>query len=140
MRVVKQVIAVRRDLKMRRGKEAAQVAHAAMEWLRELITDCGERVTPVRMDNWACASLVSLLDRCETDWLIGDHAKIVVQVADEAELMALDAAATSAGLTSCVVTDIGATEFHGVPTKTCVAIGPDQADKIDAVCGHLKLY
>ena len=38
-----------------------------------------------------------------------------------------------------VVTDNGATEFHGVPTVTCCAIGPDYSDKIDSITGNLKL-
>jgi peptidyl-tRNA hydrolase len=32
------------------------------------------------------------------------------------------------------------TEFHGVPTHTSVGIGPDRAERIDAVTGELKLY
>ncbi|MCA9071910.1 MAG: hypothetical protein KDA84_23440, partial [Planctomycetaceae bacterium] len=31
------------------------------------------------------------------------------------------------------------TEFHGVPTPTCLAIGPAGADKIDEITGKLQL-
>jgi len=34
---------------------------------------------------------------------------------------------------------VSLTEFHGQPTRTCLAIGPDDADKTDAVTGHLQL-
>lgn len=33
----------------------------------------------------------------------------------------------------------GKTEFHGVPTRTCLAIGPDDSEKIDAITGQLQL-
>ena len=39
-----------------------------------------------------------------------------------------------------LVTDAGLTEFNGVPTKTCIAIGPNYSEKIDEVTGHLKPY
>ena len=45
-----------------------------------------------------------------------------------------------AGLTVSLITDAGATEFGGVPTNTCLAIGPHQAEKIDKITSHLKLY
>ena len=35
--------------------------------------------------------------------------------------------------------DAGRTEFHGVPTATCCAIGPDWPERIDPITGHLKL-
>ena len=36
-RPTKQVIVIRRDLRMRRGKEIAQGAHASMAWLRQRV-------------------------------------------------------------------------------------------------------
>jgi PTH2 family peptidyl-tRNA hydrolase len=39
-----------------------------------------------------------------------------------------------------VINDSGKTEFGGVPTKTCLALGPDLAERIDALTGHLELY
>jgi PTH2 family peptidyl-tRNA hydrolase len=44
-----------------------------------------------------------------------------------------------AGIKHHVVTDSGLTEFGGVPTKTCVAIGPDKSSKIDIITGGLEL-
>jgi len=38
-----------------------------------------------------------------------------------------------------LITDSGKTEFHGQPTRTCLAIGPDVADKIDPITGQLEL-
>jgi PTH2 family peptidyl-tRNA hydrolase len=44
-----------------------------------------------------------------------------------------------AGLEVHLITDNGKTEFHGEPTRTCLAIGPDDAEKIDAITGRLQL-
>ncbi len=126
---VKQVIAIRRDLKMRRGKECAQASHASMEWLRQILMDPGY-----------FELFGDILSHDQWEWLEGDRTKVVVQLADEAELLALEAAADAASLIVNVVTDLGRTEFGGVSTRTCIAIGPNLADQIDAVCGHLKLY
>lgn len=38
-----------------------------------------------------------------------------------------------------LVTDSGRTEFGGVPTKTCLAIGPNKIEEIDKITGHLPL-
>ena len=47
--------------------------------------------------------------------------------------------ALEAGLEVHLITDRGKTEFHGEPTNTCLAIGPDEADKIDEITGDLQL-
>jgi PTH2 family peptidyl-tRNA hydrolase len=39
-----------------------------------------------------------------------------------------------------LITDRGLTEFGGVPTRTCLAVGPDYYDLIDPVTGDLELY
>jgi peptidyl-tRNA hydrolase, PTH2 family len=65
--------------------------------------------------------------------------KICVRVDSESELLEIARKAEDAGLTVHVITDAGHTEFGGVPTKTCLAIGPDEDEKIDAITGHLKL-
>jgi len=38
-----------------------------------------------------------------------------------------------------VIVDSGLTEFHGVKTKTCLAIGPNKKEDIDKITGSLKL-
>ena len=77
----------------------------------------------------------------QNEWLInGLFTKIVTQVDSEAELMSVFQAATDAGLTVHLITDAGLTEFNGVPTRTCLAIGPNKSEEIDKITGHLKLY
>lgn len=36
--------------------------------------------------------------------------------------------------------DAGRTEFHGVSTPTCCAVGTDFPDRIDRITEHLKLF
>lgn len=125
---VKQVIVIRKDLGMRRGKEIAQGSHASMafittDWRRE--------------DN---NTFEITLSEAEVQWLRTGTTKICVVVNSEKELLEIYQKAHAAKVPAYLITDSGATEFNGVPTKTCVAIGPDYADKIDKVTGDLKLY
>jgi PTH2 family peptidyl-tRNA hydrolase len=74
------------------------------------------------------------------EWAQGTFTKITCQVASEEELLAVHRAALAAGLPVALVQDAGKTEFHGVPTYTCLAVGPANAKDVDEVTGHLKLY
>ena len=130
-RPVKQVIVIRRDLKMRRGKEIAQGAHASMAWLSRRII---ERITPD-------GSVDHLqLSTAEQAWFERSFRKVTVKVGSEEELMAVYEKARQAGLAAHLITDRGLTEFGGVPTRTSVGIGPDYDDLIDPVTGGLELY
>lgn len=119
----KQVIVIRRDLKMRRGKEIAQGAHASGMWLSALIQHCVEIQT------------VPALSYAEREWLFGKFTKAVLQTPDGASLLEVYEAARAVGLRVELVTDAGQTEFGGVPTVTCCAIGPDEVSAIDKVTG-----
>lgn len=119
---IKQVIVIRKDLKMRRGKEIAQGAHASMAFLSHAFRN-GEQLQPA-----------------QKAWLDGVFAKVTVQVDSEVALREVEQKAKEAGLTVHLIEDCGRTEFGGVKTATCLAVGPDDSAKIDLVTGHLKLY
>jgi PTH2 family peptidyl-tRNA hydrolase len=123
---IKQVIVMRHDLKMRRGKQIAQGAHASMSFLCRRLQAAGS------------VSLDDLTD-VQRAWLAGSFAKVCCRVDSEEELMQIHDKALEAGLEVHLITDSGRTEFHGQPTRTCLAIGPDEAEKIDAITGHLQL-
>ena len=130
-RPTKQVIVIRRDLKMRRGKEIAQGAHASMAWLRQRIMP---RLTPVgRADQVQ-------ISPAERSWLELSMRKVTVKVGSEQELLDVYDKALAAGLVVHMITDRGLTEFGGIPTRTCLAVGPDYDDLIDPVTGDLDLY
>lgn len=119
---VKQVIVMRKDLKMRRGKEIAQGAHASMSFLaKKALTH--EAFTEV-----------------ERSWLEGLFTKVCVRVNSEEELLAVARSAENEGIRVEIITDAGMTEFGGIPTRTCLALGPDLSSKIDRVAAHLELY
>jgi peptidyl-tRNA hydrolase, PTH2 family len=118
----KQVIVMRRDLGMRRGKEIAQGAHASMLWLAHRVRHVHMTFTPA-----------------ERLWLGGAFTKVCVRVDSEEELMGIVQSAQEAGVMVHLVVDAGRTEFHGVPTPTCCAVGPDFPERIDPITGHLKL-
>ena len=128
---VKQVIVIRRDLKMRRGKEIAQGAHASSAWIASMVADA---VDPVSR------TATVTLDAAAFVWITSSWRKVALQVQTEEELVELHAHAEAAGLRSHLIRDGGKTEFHGVPTLTALAIGPNVSADIDAVTGHLTLY
>lgn len=123
---VKQVIVVWHDLGMRRGKQIAQGAHASMSFLCRRLQE----------DRAICLEDFTQEQRA---WLTGSFAKVCCRVDNEEQLMAIHDMAVTAGLEVHLIIDSGKTEFHGQPTRTCLAIGPDDAEKIDAVTGQLQL-
>jgi PTH2 family peptidyl-tRNA hydrolase len=124
----KQVIVMRKDLNMRKGKLVAQGAHASMGAILGQCKKDGDKL------------VLDLNDERMAPWLTGRFKKICVYVNTEQELLDVHEAAKAAGLISSLIVDAGLTEFNGVPTKTAVAVGPDREDRIDAVCKHLPLY
>ena len=130
-RPTKQVIVIRRDLRMRRGKEIAQGAHASTYWLADRVL---RGITP----NGTVDHVV--LSAAERSWLQSSVRKVTVKVNSEPELMAVYQKARAAGITVHLVTDRGLTEFGGVLTRTCLAVGPDYDDLVDPVTGDLELY
>lgn len=132
-KVSKQVIVMRKDLNMRKGKMIAQGAHASMAAVIQLAEVTGEDGNSVfrTFD----IELGSALD----DWLNGSFTKICLSVNSEEELHKVYAEAHNKGLICSLIKDAGRTEFGGVPTYTCCAIGPAWADEIDPITGHLSL-
>jgi PTH2 family peptidyl-tRNA hydrolase len=128
-RPTKQVIVMRKDLNMRKGMMIAQGAHASMAFMTRRLAPCCSRNDAVKFR----------LTAAEEAWLSGSFTKICVSVDSEAELFAIQNAADNAGITNHVVEDNGLTEFGGVKTVTCLALGPDYSDKIDAITSHLRL-
>ncbi len=118
--MIKQVILMRKDLKMRRGKEIAQGSHASMSFLLKQSTPSNAPIIK--------------------EWVEGGQTKICLQIHSEEEMLELFKKADMAGLRANIITDSGRTEFNGVPTRTCMAIGPDLAVDIDKITKHLKLY
>jgi PTH2 family peptidyl-tRNA hydrolase len=133
----KQVIVIRKDLKMRRGKEIAQGAHAATAWMSSVLIEIDREASAMEPGDAAVACYRS---PSEKNWFSTGMTKICCQVNSEEELFELNKAAITAGLKSHLILDEGRTEFGGTPTYTCLAIGPNESDKIDLVTGKLELY
>jgi PTH2 family peptidyl-tRNA hydrolase len=138
--LVKQVVVVRKDLNMRKGKLAAQVAHASMKVLLDGMFQNHNKLSwsDPKTDFHEWKLLVTDKDPLY-EWLTGRFTKIVVYVESEEELKELQAKANLTNVRSALIQDAGNTEFNGVPTYTCLAIGPSYAERIDAITGELPL-
>jgi len=119
MRRSKQIIVMRTDLNMRKGKMVAQGAHASTKVLLEMLFNGSE-------------------DEALKNWISGKYTKICCQIDSESGLKVLYNLALEAGLPCSLILDAGLTEFQE-PTYTCVAIGPAWSEDIDKVTGSLKL-
>lgn len=145
MKNTKQVIAIRKDLRMRRGKEIAQGSHASMAFLtkRGLIKhdiEFGEMGCDYHIYHFENNSVDMKVHFQEIDhWLRNSFRKIVCYVDSEEELVALHEKALAAGLISHLVEDNGVTEFNGIKTKTCLAIGPHWDESFEGITDHLPL-
>lgn len=127
--MVKQIIAVRKDLNMRKGKMIAQGAHASMGFLFELASSSRDGDFRTTLPN----------GEDFIEWTESGNAKIAVGVTSEEELLSLYEQAKDAKLPVYLVRDAGRTEFHGEPTYTALAIGPAKSEVLDPITGNLKL-
>ncbi len=117
---LKQVIVVRTDLNMRKGKMVAQGSHASLTAVMNALNDCN-------MVIWY------------RDWKRSGQTKVVLQGSSEAHLRELHAQALAAGFPCALIEDLGYTEFHGKPTITALAIGPCPVESLDPITGGLTL-
>lgn len=110
----KQVIVVRTDIKLSKGKLAAQVSHGSVESMLRSSKD-----------------LINA-------WRDEGMKKVVLKAASKEELYKLKEQCKEAGLTCALITDAGHTELPA-GTVTVLGIGPDKESKIDKVTGKLPM-
>ena len=135
MKPTKQVIVIRKDLKCRRGKEISQGSHASMAFLTKHFLERPDIMFKLSYDG----TMINL-KTVEKEWLTSSFRKITCSVDSLEELLELDKKAKELGIESNLITDSGFTEFNGVPTITCLALGPDYDEVLDPVTSQLKLY
>lgn len=137
---IKQVIVIRKDLNMRKGKMVAQAGHASMK----VFFDRMEKPDPRYPATDNEQSTTTHFTPAMREWLNWEEGKpgftkICVSCDSEEELRAIKKAADAANIVNALIVDNGVTEFHGVPTPTCICLGPDEAEKIDLITDSLKL-
>lgn len=113
----KQVLVIRMDLKMSRGKIAVQASHAAVS--------AAEEARKHTLTTWR-------------KWLWEGQKKVAVKVSTESDLMALREKANRAGLPTYLVRDRGLTELPP-GTVTALGIGPAATKVVDKITGNLTL-
>ncbi|KAG7253186.1 hypothetical protein CRUP_030874 [Coryphaenoides rupestris] len=114
----KMILVVRNDLKMGKGKVAAQCAHAAVSAYKQV-----HRRNPGLLKQWEYCG----------------QPKVVVKAPDEEALVDLLRSAKDAGLPVSLIQDAGRTQI-APGSRTVLGVGPGPADLVDKVTGHLKLY
>lgn len=136
----KQWIILRKDLGMRKGKMVAQGAHASMKVIfdlwkgHETFQGNGSALHRVKL-----YMLAAQMDNAVQEWIDGCFTKITLSVDSEEELVGVYEKAKEANLPCSLVEDHGLTEFHGVLTKTAVAIGPAYPAQVSGITGDLKM-
>ena len=136
----KMMIVMRRDLKMRKGKIAAQAGHACVTAILKALKRDGLLSCIHIEENGAITLPEDLPETPLTAWFTRGEDKICVYVDSEEELLALDREAKERGILSALICDAGMTEFHGEPTFTCLALEPLPAERADELTGNLPLY
>jgi len=136
----KQVIIMRKDLrdindnKIHTGKLIAQGAHASMKVFFDKMRQ--DHLTT----STAFASKTIDFTEEELEWVDGIFTKVCLAVNSEKELLDIYSQAKEAKLNCSLIQDAGLTEFGGVKTYTCCAIGPNNSDAIDKITSNLSLF
>lgn len=112
---MKQVIAVRTDLGMSKGKLAGQVAHAAVKVSHQIENK-------------------NILD----EWQEKGAPKIVVKVDSEEQIQSLAKKSENNNIPYTIISDLGHTELEP-DTTTTIGFGPADNEDLDKITGDLSL-
>ena len=111
---MKQVMVVRNDLKMGKGKIAAQCCHGSL--------GAYKKTNPEKIRKWENEA----------------YAKVVCKVNSLEELLELKKQAIINKVSYYLVVDAGRTQVS-TSTTTVLALGPDEDEILDKITGDLKL-
>lgn len=131
---------MRRDLKMRKGKIAAQAGHACVTAVLLALEREGRLGQVQAADGGVRLAPSDQPPTPLSEWFARGVAKICVYVDSEEELLAIDRKAKDAGILSALICDNGLTEFHGQATYTCLALEPLMPEVVDPITGDLPLF
>lgn len=135
----KQVIIIPKDLEISVGKLVAQGAHASVA----AILNLGRVAIPDSADPQVLNFTIPIhkgdLGEALLHWMTKSFPKITLECKAK-DLKKYYDLAVEAGLPAAYIVDSGRTEFGGVPTPTCVAIGPAPREMIDAITKRLRVY
>lgn len=113
----KMILAVRMDIKMEKGKIAAQCAHAALAAYKS-----ARKLTPKFVRQWERRG----------------QAKVAVKCPDEETMLALENKAKELGIAARSIIDAGRTQI-APNTRTVLGLGPAPVSLMNQLTGHLKL-
>jgi len=125
--MVKQVIVMRKDLNMRKGKMCAQAAHASIEVFLKSIRE--------QTKNTLTININSDMNK----WLETGTTKITVGCNNIEEIFQIQKLCKEKNVPCAVIEDYGKTEFKGKPTITCIAVGPAREEIVDSITGSYTL-
>jgi len=114
---MKQIIILRKDLRLGKGKLAAHAAHASLAAYRKTASKYPEIVE---------------------EWIAGGEKKVVVGIGSEKELLELFDKVKQIGIPCELIRDAGLTQISP-GTITALGIGPWNEEELDKLTGHLKL-
>lgn len=117
---IKQIIVMRTDLEMGRGKMVGQGGHSVIAFALEILKEHG------------------LLSELQEQWILQGQKKIALKVGSEKELLDIFSQAQDLGLTPRMVTDMGLTQLKG-QNRTCLSIDPTFESKLEPIKKDLKL-
>ncbi|MHA2053082.1 MAG: peptidyl-tRNA hydrolase Pth2 [Candidatus Hodarchaeales archaeon] len=115
---IKQVIILRKDLKMTKGKAAAQASHAAVA---------------------AAVQSLKKSSRIFNSWWNGGQMKIILAVNSETELDEIENKLKRTGVIVSKINDAGRTQLPP-NTATALGIGPHAQMDVERITSSLKLY
>lgn len=114
---MKQIIVLRKDLRLGKGKLAAHAAHASLAAYRKVVEKYPGIVK---------------------EWMAGGEKKVVVGIGSEKELLELFEEVKRRGIPCELIRDAGLTQI-APGTITALGIGPWDEEELDRITGHLKL-
>ena len=139
----KMVIVMRKDLKVPKGKYCSQAAHAAVGAVIQALYKSRLEESDFKLDkdyHFYKVRKNATASSATKEWLAGEFTKITVAVDNLEALEEIEKKALDAALNVCKITDNGHTCFDGVPTVTCLAIGPCYSSQVDPITKDLKLF
>lgn len=149
--ISKQIIVMRKSFLVdgkkvtpRKGKYIAQGAHASLKAILDIMNADSHSNFKYIASNGKDGETTKILKLAANtalhDWITGSFTKICCSVETEEELLTVYNKAKEKGLICSLITDKGLTEFGGVATITCCAIGPAWNSEIDPITSHLPLF